>query len=1014
MARKARVTVRRWLAALWLAGVACGAGAQGEHALDEVPEASAGQAAALRGRLEVPPSSDGTPADLAKAYLERAQVARRLQMADRERLEVEAGIAALGAENAEARPLFSRLARCEADRGDHAAALRARQQALRLSTTPGQTYDQQLLIANLYASLRRRTEARAMLDQAEQTLARLRKGPNWTSKGTLWQGRYAHALSFYYQTGGQLHQAEPLLRECVAQIGRHLRGNDTESGDRFYLVSCSDHLAGNLLAQGRLREAEVAAAEAAAEATTVATAQDRPLIRARFAGTQVRVLMEQGRYDEARALIERAIADLKEAQAPEHSALLSGFRWQLAVLAMMRGDWREAHRLHSAREAGLKGGSHDSRRLGTASPEWVYTLLRLGEKQRALEMASRIVATREGLFDERALGLWEGRAFRGLALAANGRSDEALQVLAEAVPQVVALGGGERSSADSGVVRAARLGWILDGYIRLLGEAARSGPGPVAGLDPVDESFRIADLARASVVQRALLAATARLEPGSAELRTLVRREQDLQREVSALSDTLSSLLLRTGVAPGDRWVAEMRTELDRLRREQGAVQQRLREGFPDYAGLLEPQPVGLAETARVLRPGEALVAFFVASDRTLVWAVPAQGKPAFAVAPMTPTRLAEEVDRLRKALDPGTGDLDHIPPFDLEAAHRLYRDLLLPVEAGWRGAQELIVVPHGALGRLPLAVLTTRPFLPEGKGLRFDELAAAPWLIRDVAVSQVPSVTVLPALRRRGKSVASLPFLAFGDPQFRAGGETPAAPSPGLKRHARALPTTASRAVPPVSRAFELLSPLPDTAAEVREIAGVLAADSRRDLYLGRRATESAVKAAELERYRVLMFATHGLLPGELRGLFQPALVLANPALAGEREDGLLTLEEILGLKLNADWVVLSACNTASPDGRGEEAVSGLGRAFFYAGTRALLVSNWPVESESARLLTTEMFRRQQQDRGVSRAQALRDAELALMQRQATDEHGRPVCSYAHPMFWAPFSLVGDGSSAP
>jgi CHAT domain-containing protein len=215
----------------------------------------------------------------------------------------------------------------------------------------------------------------------------------------------------------------------------------------------------------------------------------------------------------------------------------------------------------------------------------------------------------------------------------------------------------------------------------------------------------------------------------------------------------------------------------------------------------------------------------------------------------------------------------------------------------------------------------------------------------------------------------------------------------------------------PPVARAFEFLSPLPDTADEVREIADVLAADPRRDLYLGRRATESAVKSADLAQYRTVMFATHGLVPSDLRGLFQPALALANPALGREKEDGLLTLEEILGLKLSADWVVLSACNTASPDGRAQESVSGLGRGFFYAGARALLVSNWPVESESARLLTTEMFRRQKEREDISRAQALREAELALMEREAKDDRGRPAYSYAHPMFWAPFSLVGDGS---
>ena len=148
-------------------------------------------------------------------------------------------------------------------------------------------------------------------------------------------------------------------------------------------------------------------------------------------------------------------------------------------------------------------------------------------------------------------------------------------------------------------------------------------------------------------------------------------------------------------------------------------------------------------------------------------------------------------------------------------------------------------------------------------------------------------------------------------------------------------------------------LARLPETADEIREIAQALKADSASDVFLGVAANEKNVKTMDLSNRRVIAFATHGLVPGDLNGLEQPALALTAPEVAGIDGDGLLTMDEILGLKLNADWVVLSACNTASGDGAGAEAVSGLGRAFFYAGARALLVSNWPVETRSARLLT-------------------------------------------------------------
>ena len=122
--------------------------------------------------------------------------------------------------------------------------------------------------------------------------------------------------------------------------------------------------------------------------------------------------------------------------------------------------------------------------------------------------------------------------------------------------------------------------------------------------------------------------------------------------------------------------------------------------------------------------------------------------------------------------------------------------------------------------------------------------------------------------------------------------------------------------------------------------------------------------------------------------------------------------MEEILALKLDADWVVLSACNTGAGSGAGAEAASGLGRAFFYAGTRALLVTNWSVHSQSARELVSDLFRRQAADPKLTRAEALRQAMIALIDGEGfKDEKGKTTFSYAHPLFWAPYTIIGDGS---
>jgi CHAT domain-containing protein len=198
----------------------------------------------------------------------------------------------------------------------------------------------------------------------------------------------------------------------------------------------------------------------------------------------------------------------------------------------------------------------------------------------------------------------------------------------------------------------------------------------------------------------------------------------------------------------------------------------------------------------------------------------------------------------------------------------------------------------------------------------------------------------------------------------------------------------------------------LPDAEAEERRVAD-----------MGRPATSDPAVLAFFYHQRgiaagVIAFATHGLVPGDIPGLTQPALALTAPEVAGIEGDGLLTMEKILGLRLNADWVVLSACSTGSGRGAGSEAISGLGQAFFYAGTRALLVTSWPVETTSARMLTTDLFRRQAATPTLTRARALQETMLSLMDGPGfvDAKFGRVVFSYAHPIFWAPFLLVGDG----
>ena len=373
----------------------------------------------------------------------------------------------------------------------------------------------------------------------------------------------------------------------------------------------------------------------------------------------------------------------------------------------------------------------------------------------------------------------------------------------------------------------------------------------------------------------------------------------------------------------------------------------------------------------------------------------------------------------MRRALDPDAESLADIPDFDVGLAYRLYQALLAPTVDTWRPRREIVLVADGPLGQLPFSLLPTEPTeTGADTAIPFDRYTRVAWLARSHAVTVMPTVTSLAALRALPAIGGKEPFIGFGDPVFSTEQLAAAPPQEapgavttrGVKLHLRSVPRL--RGVDAAELA--LLPRLPDTAEEIRAMAETMHADMAQDVFVGKSASETTVRNAPLRDYRVVAFATHGLVPGDLTGLTEPALALTAPAVSGgQAEDGLLTMGEIFELKLDAEWVVLSACNTGTAAGASAEAVSGLGRAFFYAGTRALLVSNWPVETSSARALTTDVFSRQTADPTIGRAEALRQAHVALIDGPGYRDpaSGKPLFSYAHPIFWAPFTLIGDGA---
>mgnify|MGYP001271248708 CR=1 FL=1 len=528
----------------------------------------------------------------------------------------------------------------------------------------------------------------------------------------------------------------------------------------------------------------------------------------------------------------------------------------------------------------------------------------------------------------------------------------------------------------------------LEGYLELLFELAASA-APAERNALLDEAFTVSQLGQTPAAGRAITQVAARLAETDPEVRETARALQDALKARQDLQYELgveqSKPFLARDTAREEALKTRLREAAEEYQRQEAQLQAR----FPRYGRLVTPTPLDAAEVAKLLRRGEALLRVLPGQRETWVFLVKADGALHGTATNLPARELTDQVERLRAGVDASAGS---IPEFDLALAHRLYQDLLGSLEPALGGVEHLIVVPSGSLLSLPPALLVRRPAAP-------GDYRQAAWLARDMAFSLLPSVVALEQFRQlAGSSQARQPFIGFGDPIFSAqAGSLRGGSSGSVDRVIQDCQFDAA--------AVSQLVQLPETATELRTLARILGANPGQTVVLGRQATIAAVQARNLRDYRIIAFATHALLPGELDCLTEPALAL-TPQTTNAGDSGLLDASTIATLNLDAEWVLLSACNTAGEGGerlRGE-GLSGLATAFFYAGSRALLASHWYVVSEPTVFLTTRTFDAYQKSPGMGRAEALRRAQLALLEQP----------NMAHPIFWAAFTLIGESSPLP
>lgn len=737
------------------------------------------------------------------------------------------------------------------------------------------------------------------------------------------------------------------------------------------------------------------------------------------------LLSEQGRFLQSKRLLEIAQIGLSRLEAAPNNPARIRVEIELAAVHVAQGETAEALAIYDKINRAI-GESGDLRKIFfDGSVRYGLALFEHRRFDEAKVQFKRRMEMLSGDNAEASSAYARAAALYALASAEqSGATPETEETLSAAIPRL--LRPSASGAGDVSVLFRERLRKrILEQAIEYYANSGRLTDSQTLR----NKLFEIADAARLSSVDNALLAYSSRYIPGASELGQLIRHSQDLSNQYAVQSAMLANAIAQNEAAAS---IARLRGVVAGLAEELTSARRRIQVTAPEFASVSSPQAGRVDTVAQSLRNGERLVSVYTSRVATYVWVLDTTGVTAFhRSVEANSASLLELAKRARKTVELEVTNIDEIPDFDVKSAYEIFRRVLKPIEqALGPDGSTLLIVPDWTIASLPLQMLLTEPsILPPNSGVPFSNHASLPYLVKKYSVAQLPSASALVQLRSAQRHTPAVePFIGFGDPFFNerqlAQGSAAAAPRVAPQAAAIVRGTLSRRSVridvdgsevdfrKVDERSLSGLIRLPETRDEVIEIASILGADLRRDVYVGVAANEQSVRSADLSRKQVVMFATHGLMAGDLPGLNEPALAMTAPRLAGVAGDGILTSSDVMALKLNADWIILSACNTGASEAQGAEAMSGLGRAFFYAGARSILLTNWAVESTSAQSITTSTFRRKVNHPHETRAEAFRNALLEVMGQGLRDSRTSDfVMSYAHPTFWASYTLFGDPS---
>lgn len=468
----------------------------------------------------------------------------------------------------------------------------------------------------------------------------------------------------------------------------------------------------------------------------------------------------------------------------------------------------------------------------------------------------------------------------------------------------------------------------------------------------------------------------------------LRKKEENIFNQLSAIENIWEDTYKKS-----EEGFKELVKRKEELKKELDSLIALFRKEYPLYASLNYPRPIPAKDLP--LKDDEVLIEYAVGDDVCYVFVVRKGGVKNLLKIPVGREALEEKVKAFMEPMNTGRHS-----EFSVSIAKELYNILLADVFKDIKETEKAIIIPDGILGLLPFEVLVIK----QGEGYKDSIYVGDKW-----AISYSQSATALALTRMLKPSKAKKPFFAIGNPVYSKDDPRYVAYKQGKPQQyflAQNLNQYAYRGVTIVpkrdkidkdSREWEevVFMPLPETEEEIKEIAKLFGLKPEQpDVLLGISATETNLRSVVLRDYRYLHFATHADLPGKVQGIKEPFIILGQVENRG-KDDGFLTMSEVLDLKLNADLVVLSACVTGKGKIMEGEGVANFARAFHHAGARSVLVSLWEVASKETVEYMEIFYRHIKQGKTKSEALTLARKEIKS--------------KYPNPFYWAPFILHGE-----